>query len=455
MRDLFDGLDEPHGSDPGDRGGESPAEGQEGPDATPPALTVSELNQAVRAAIEGAFGPVWVTGEVGSWTRARSGHCYFNLKDESAEVRCVMWRTDAARLPMDPDVGMEVRIHGDPTLYEARGSFQIRVRTLQAAGEEGLWRLAFERLRGRLQEEGLLAPERKRPIPRFPGTVGIVTSTTGAALRDILSVLRRRAPWTEVLVMNARVQGRGAAAEIAEAIRALGARPGLDVRVVGRGGGSVEDLWAFNEEPVARAIAACPVPVVSAVGHEVDVTISDLVADLRAPTPSAAAEAVVQDQEELRRGLAAVRLRLRRALQAGVDARRLRLANAPGRLARAVQSRTRPLEERVVAARRRAVRSMEALLADRTRRADRAESLQRAALRRIEAAASVVSAAAGRLEALSPLATLARGYAIAQDDDGRVLKSTAEFTPGAGFRLRVSDGAIAARVEEILEKEGP
>lgn len=419
----------------------------------PRALTVTEVNRAVRELIEGRFSGVLVTGEISNWKRAGSGHCYFSIRDDSSELRCVMWRSDAARLPMDPEDGMEVRLTGDLTLYEARGSFQMRVRKVDAAGEEGLWRLAFERLRSRLQEEGLLAPERKRPLPRFPRTVGVVTSATGAALRDILSVLRRRAPWTRVLVRNARVQGEGSAEEIAEAIRFFGKTGGVDVLIVGRGGGSVEDLWAFNEEPVARAIAASPIPVVSAVGHEVDVTISDLVADFRAPTPSAAAEAVVQDGETLRTQIGEVRLRLRRALQAAVEVRRRRLRDGPRRLARALQARTRPLAQHVDGVERRLVRSMDAILADRQRRAHMADRLARALQVRIRSLQGRTGGLAGRLQALSPLATLERGYAIPLREDGHVLRSTGEFNPGDSFQLRVRDGRVDCRVDGVQREE--
>jgi exodeoxyribonuclease VII large subunit len=419
----------------------------------PDVLSVSELNSAVRRVVEDAFAILWVGGEIGNWKRAGSGHCYFTLKDDRAEVRCVMWRGEASRLPMDPEDGMEVRLHAQPTVYEARGSYQLVVRKLEAAGEEGLWRLAFEKLRARLQEEGLLAPERKRALPRFPRTVGVVTSTTGAALRDILSVLQRRAPWTRVLVLGARMQGDGAAQEIAEAVRTLGSRPDVDVLIVGRGGGSMEDLWAFNEEPVARAIVDCPVPVVSAVGHEVDVTISDLVADLRAPTPSAAAEAVVRDGATLRRQLGEVQLRLRRALKASVDLRRRRIADAPRRLAQALQARTRPLELRVESVGVRLVRSTELLIAERRRRTQVLDRLERAMVGQIRRLRSDFGTVAGRLEALSPLATLKRGYAIPLDPDGGVLRRRTDFAEVDRFQLRVSDGRIACRVEDILDEE--
>ena len=409
--------------------------------------TVSEVNRSVREHLESRFHGIWVSGEVSNWKRAGSGHCYFSLRDDASELRCVLWRNDAARLPMDPDDGMEVRLHGDLTLYEARGAFQMRARKLEAAGEEGLWRLAFERLREKLEAEGLLAPERKRRLPRFPRTVGVVTSTTGAALRDILSVLRRRAPWTRVLVRNARVQGEGAAREIADGIRFFAATGGIDVLIVGRGGGSVEDLWSFNDEEVARAIVASPVPVVSAVGHEVDVTISDLVADLRAPTPSAAAEAVVPEADTLRRQLEAVRTRLRRSLQSGVDARRRRLADAPRRLAQAVQARIRPMRHRTETARRRLGVGVRGVLTERRRRVRVADRLARAMDVRIRSGRDRMAGLAGRLQALSPLATLERGYAIPLSPEGRVLRGIEDFPARGPFQLRVRDGTVHARAE--------
>jgi exodeoxyribonuclease VII large subunit len=353
---------------------------------------------------------VWVAGEVANWTRARSGHCYFSLKDELAQLRCVMWRTEAERLPTDPDEGMRVRAFGYLTLYESRGEFQLVVRALEGEEGEGLWRLAFERLRGKLDAEGLLAPERKRALPRFPESVGVVTSPTGAALHDILTVLRKRAPWTRVILRAARVQGEGAAREVARGVRALGESGLVQVLIVGRGGGSIEDLWAFNEEPVARAIAACPVPVISAVGHEVDVTIADLVADLRAPTPSAAAEAAVPDRFAILDRLARASPRMARGLRAGVRRRR-----------RLVEGRWSDL-----------VRIMRG---------------------GIERPRQRLAAAAGRLEALSPLATLRRGYAVPLRSDGSLLRRASEFTSGLRFVLRVVDGRVKCEALESPKKE--
>src|SRR5690606_18450659 len=238
------------------------------------AIRVSEINSMAREILETAFPSLWIAGEVSGWKRHTSGHCYFTLRDELAQLRCVMFRADAQRLPTMPEEGMEVRVLGTLTLYERRGDLQCVVRELEGVGAGGLWRLAFERLRARLEAEGLLDPARKRPIPRHPRTVGIVTSPVGAALHDILRVIERRAPWTRIVLCPAKVQGDGAAEEIARAIELFGQTRAADVLIVGRGGGSVEDLWAFNEEVVARAIAASPIPIVSAVGHEVDYTIA-------------------------------------------------------------------------------------------------------------------------------------------------------------------------------------
>ncbi|RMH12878.1 MAG: exodeoxyribonuclease VII large subunit [Gemmatimonadetes bacterium] len=396
----------------------------------PRAWTVSQVNAAVRTLLESSIDPLWVGGEVANWTRARSGHCYFTLKDERAQLRCALFRQDAQRLPMDPDEGMRVRVFGTLTLYEARGEYQLVARTLEAEGEEGLWRLAFERLRQRLEAEGLLAAERKRPLPRFPSTVGVVTSPTGAALRDILHVVARRAPWVRVVLCGARVQGEGAALDVARAVRTLGASGLADVLIVGRGGGSIEDLWAFNEEPVARAIADCPVPVISAVGHEIDVTISDLVADLRAPTPSAAAEAAVPDGEAVRGYLADAPRRLATGLRGKAAGRRRTVEAWRGRLGALSETWTRARRQRVERAGERAAAAMRRRLAD-----------TRARLGRL--AASV--------DALSPLATLRRGFAVALDDEGHVLRSRAQFEPGRGFILRVADGRVPCEVTDEPE----
>jgi exodeoxyribonuclease VII large subunit len=392
----------------------------------PRVWSVSQVNRAVRTLLEDTVESLWISGEVANWTRARSGHCYFTLKDEQAQLRCAMFKSEAASLPAAPEEGTTVRAFGGLTLYEARGEYQLVVRRLEAEGAEGLWRLAFERLRSKLETEGLLVPERKRALPRFPGTVGVVTSLAGAALADILTVVRRRAPWTRVIVRDARVQGQGSGEEVAAAIRALGASGLVDVMIVGRGGGSLEDLWAFNEEVVARAIVACQVPVISAVGHEVDVTISDLVADFRAPTPSAGAEAAVEDGEGVSDGLGVTRTRMSGALRAITFRRREVLAM---RLSQLRQSGVG-----LVRARREAV----------GRAGDRMESAIRglAALKRAR-----LSEVAGKMDVLSPLATLRRGYALPQGADGTILRTVGAFEEGDRFYLRVSDGSVSCEVQ--------
>ncbi|MCH7932761.1 MAG: exodeoxyribonuclease VII large subunit [Gemmatimonadetes bacterium] len=392
----------------------------------PRVWSVTQVNRAVRAMLEDTVESLWVSGEVANWTRARSGHCYFSLKDEQAQLRCVMFKAAAASLPADPEEGTTVRALGGLTLYEARGEYQLVVRRLEAEGAEGLWRQAFERLRAKLEVEGLLAPERKRALPRFPEAVGVVTSLVGAALADILTVIRRRAPWTRVIVRGARVQGEGAGEEVAEAIQALGGSGLVEVLIVARGGGSLEDLWAFNEEVVARAIVACPVPVISAVGHEVDVTISDLVADVRAPTPSAGAETAVKDGEGLGEALEISRTRMSGALRAIASRRREVLGLHRSQLRQSGVGLVRPRRE----------------LVDRV--GDRMEAAMRglATLKRAR-----LSEVAGKMDVLSPLATLRRGYALPQDAEGRILRTVGAFAEGDHFALRVSDGTVPCEVQ--------
>ncbi len=396
---------EPSGEPLRVRGAAAARRGAADPSVT---YTPSLLNSIVRELLESACPPVWVSGEVAGWKRHSSGHCYFSLRDRNAQVRCVMWRADAQRLPTDPEEGMEVRVLGSVTLYEKRGEFQLVVRELEGSGRGGLWRVAFEKLYARLTAEGLLAPERKRPLPGFPRAVGVITSASGAALHDILRVLERRAPWTRVVFCPARVQGDGAAAEVARAVALFGRLPrrsGVDVLIVGRGGGSKDDLWAFNDERLARAIAASPVPVISAVGHETDVTIADLIADFRAPTPSAAAEAAVPDVRALER----------------------RLADARGRLERAVRRRAGRARDEVARA---------------------GAALEETVLELVRVRRERLAHTAAQLEALSPLSALRRGYAVPLSAEGRVLRKLREFGEGDAFLLRVVDGTVDCRVDE-------
>lgn len=369
------------------------------------AISVSALLGATRRLLEDRVPRLWIRGEVAEWKVSSQGHRYFSLRDDRARVSCVMFQGDAWRLPTDPDVGMDVMVFGQATVYEAQGRFQVIVREIETAGE-GLWRIAFERLRRTLDAEGLLAPDRKRPIPGFPTRIGIVTSKKGAALHDVLTVLRRRSPWVEILVCDCRVQGEGAAGEIRRALERVSGHGGVDAIILTRGGGSMEDLWSFNDEVAVRAVAACPVPVICAVGHEVDVTLAELVADLRAPTPSVAAELAAPDVRALRR-----------------------------RLGSAAEGLSGGLRRQVTWGRERARRA--------------GAGLERGAARALESGRARLRTEAGRLEALSPLATLARGYAVATDLDGRLLARVGNFDPGRPFRLRLRDGTIRATAEDV------
>jgi exodeoxyribonuclease VII large subunit len=373
-----------------------------GRDGVPHVWTVSQVNSLARQLLEGAIPALWVAGEVAGFKRYPSGHCFFTLKDERSQLACVMWRDEARALPTEPPEGMHVHAFGYASLFERRGRYQFVVRELTARGE-GLWRIAFERLRKQLESEGLLDDARKRPLPRFPVCVGAITSTEGAALRDIVSVIRRRAPWTHILVYPTRVQGDDASRNIAAAIAAACRASHADVLIVGRGGGSLEDLRAFNDERVARAIADSTIPVVSAVGHESDVTLADLVADHRAATPSAAAEVVVPDLEGLRVELSRARGRLARALQSGVEQSVRRIERTEERMLNAVRRR---IDEKLV---------------------------RLAAFRQ-------------QLQALGPAAVLGRGYSLALDDRGRILRSVDDFRAGMDFDLRLTDGRVGAQV---------
>lgn len=366
------------------------------------AIPVASLTETAKAVIEGALPPLWIRGEVSDFKRHRNGHWYFCLRDASAQVRCVVWSRNQRGIPASPDDGMEVVAFGQLTVYAARGEMHLTVTSLDARGD-GLWRKALEETRLRLDRDGLLAPTRKRALPPSPRCVGVVTSPDGAALRDVIAVVRRRAPHVTVVVSGAAVQGATAPGEICDALARLARWGGADVIIVGRGGGAREDLWAFNDEGVARAIAGCPVPVISAVGHEIDITIADLVADHRAPTPSAAAEAAVPVRDDLLASIEAEQATLVALVQE-------RLANA-----------------------RRAL-------------ADDAADLERAASIDAERRRARVATIAGTLHALSPLATLARGYAVARDRaTGRTLANVTEFATDRDFTLTLRDGEVVAR----------
>jgi exodeoxyribonuclease VII large subunit len=433
--------------------------------------TVSRLNREARGLVEGSLGSIWLEGEVSNFARPGSGHWYFSLKDDAAQVRCAMFRQRNAGLGMVPKDGMQVLVRARASVYEARGEFQLIVDHLEESGE-GELRRRFERLKRQLAAEGLFDSARKRPLPRLPRRIGVVTSATGAALRDILQVLRRRFAAVPVVLYPVPVQGAGSAAQIAAAIALASARAEVDVLVVGRGGGSLEDLWSFNEEVVARAIVGCAIPVVSAVGHEVDVTIADLAADVRAPTPSAAAELIVPDAAEWLRSLAAAEQRLagawRRRLLAwrdGLDWAAGRLAQLhPARAVERQQQRLDDLDLRLgqavrtrlsVAGHRLAARRAELLgLSPRARLSHLGQRLavlqarlSPALAARLELARSRFLGTARALHAVSPLATLERGYAIAlRLPDGAILTASAQAPAGTDVELRLSKGRLRARV---------
>lgn len=366
------------------------------------AWSVSQVTQRARQLLEAGFERLWVRGEVTSFKAYQSGHWYFSLRDRQAQVRCVMWRTDNQRLDGPLEDGLEIFADAQPTVWEERGEFRLTVRQVLPTSAGGLWQVKLERARAALERDGLLDPARKRRLPRYPQRIAIVTSPDGAALRDIMAVVRRRWPATRLVVVPARVQGETAEAELKGAL-ALVNRLDVEVVIVGRGGGSREDLWAFNSEAVARAVAAVRVPTVSAVGHETDVSLTDLVADVRAATPSAAAEAVVPDRAATATLVTGLARRLAGALVGRVDAGQQRLERTADRLSSALSGR-------------------------------------------LERGRARLDALGAALQALSPLRVLERGYAVARDAEGRVLRRAAQFSPGAPFRLTLADGDVAARV---------
>lgn len=398
--------------------------------AAPSSYSVSEITARVRASLEREplLQNFWVEGEISNFTRASSGHVYFTLKDAGAQLGAVIWRNQAQAMRYTPKNGDKVLAHGKIGVYEPTGRYQMYVDALQPAGRGDL-HAEFERLKVQLEAEGLFDAARKRPLPPYPQRIGVVTSPTAAAFRDVLNVLRRRYPLAEVLLSPTLVQGDQAPPRIVAALAALNTRDDVDVILVVRGGGSLEDLWAFNDERVARAIAASRRPVVSGVGHEVDFTLADFAADLRAPTPSAAAELATPDGAELQ-GLLAQRItRLSRVLNTQCSIRQERLS----RLSRALE-RLSPLSR---------------LAGDRQRVDDLVARANVALAHRLETRRQWVEGLRARLEALNPDAVLSRGYAIVRErESGRVLTTAAQITPGLALTLHLQDGAAAARGEE-------
>jgi exodeoxyribonuclease VII large subunit len=418
-------------------------------------LTVAELTRAIRGTLEAKFRAVWVQGEISNYKLHPSGHQYFTLKDARAQIACVIFRNTMPPLRQPLTDGAQVQVYGQVSVFEARGQYQLSVQILQPRGL-GLLQAKFEALKRKLEAEGLFAAERKRPLPKFPRRIGIVTSSSGAAIRDILNVLKRRAPWLEILINPVRVQGTGAAAEIAVAIREL-ATPNehwqpLDLIVVARGGGSMEDLWEFNEEIVARTIVDVSVPIVSAIGHEIDLTICDFTADLRAPTPSAAAELIVPDIVDLRRRIDGYERAVGRELlerlrdaQQQIDAERETLRRCLAHkidnyqrglihIARALQARS-PARE---------------LLMRRNRFVDLHRRFIASPLRAVQNAKQRFTQIEGILRVLGPDATLRRGYSITTDDRGEVIRTVAAIRPRMKIRTRVSDGEFGSDVAGVV-----
>jgi len=437
--------------------------------------TVSQLTARIRDVLSASFTGIWVEGEVSNFKEAQSGHLYFTLKDESAQIRCVCFRNSAMRLKFRPEDGLKARVRGSISVYEPRGEYQIYVEHIEPVGV-GELQLAFEQLKKKLGEEGLFDAARKKPLPMLPGRIGVITSPSGAALRDILRILRRRFPNVRVLIYPVRVQGEGAAGEIAAALKFFTARAAADVLILARGGGSLEDLWAFNEEKVARAIAASHIPVISAVGHETDFTIADFVADVRASTPSAAAEIVVQTREAFDNHIRQLLLSLGERLQYIILDRRHRLQELFAhrafrrpeeivrlyrqrtdelslRLGDALRVRLERLRKRFIEARARvasfdlrtrlsALRSrMDQRNVELTRRVERLLVVKRQRFERLVL----------QLEERSPLRVLERGYAIVYDSAGRVVRAADQVGVGDEVSVRLARGRLIAEIKRRAE----
>ncbi|CEJ66936.1 MULTISPECIES: exodeoxyribonuclease VII large subunit [Citrobacter] len=436
-------------------------------------FTVSRLNQTVRLLLEQEMGHVWISGEISNFTQPSSGHWYFTLKDDTAQVRCAMFRNSNRRVTFRPQHGQQVLVRANITLYEPRGDYQIIVESMQPAGE-GLLQQKYEQLKAKLQAEGLFDQQYKQPLPSPAHCVGVITSKTGAALHDILHVLKRRDPSLPVIIYPTAVQGDDAPGQIVHAIELANARQECDVLIVGRGGGSLEDLWSFNDERVARAIFNSAIPVVSAVGHETDVTIADFVGDLRAPTPSAAAEIVSRNQQELLRQIQSVQQRLGMAMDYYIANRnrrftqmfhrlqqqhpQLRLARQQTVLERLRQRMNFALENKIKQANQRQQRVSQRLNQQNPqshiyRAQTRIQQLEYRLAENIRARLSEQRERFGNvvthLEAVSPLSTLARGYSVTTATDGKVLKQTKQVKAGDVLTTRLSDGWVESEVKGV------
>lgn len=398
-------------------------------------FSVTQLNEYVRMLLDGnaVLSDMWIKGEISNFTNQyRTGHMYFSVKDAGATVRVVMFRSHAARLGFEPKDGMKVILHGRVSAYVAGGQYQFYADQMQADGFGNLF-LAFEQTKARLAAEGLFDDDRKKPIPTLPRRVGIITSPTGAAIRDIINVTGRRYPQGELLIFPSLVQGEQAAAYLAGGIRYFNRAANVDVIIIGRGGGSIEDLWAFNDERLAREIAASAIPVISAVGHETDFTICDFVADLRAPTPSAAAELVFPDRAALKAELQAKLSKIGSLVRSDVAAKREKLN---------------------LLASSRAMRAPAAVIAEKQMRIDElAVRMHNAMDKQMQSRAQGLAANIGRLEALSPLAVLSRGYAVTYREDGELVTSVEPIKEGQDITVRYKDGSVDARVTSIKKEQ--
>ena len=439
--------------------------------------TVSELTAGIKGTLEGMFPAVWVEGEISNLRVPSSGHAYFTLKDEGAQLSAVLFRGRGRRVRFEPEDGMHVLAFGGLDVYAARGQYQLVVELMEPQGL-GALQLAFEQLKRKLEAEGLFDDGRKRKLPVYPRVIGIVTSPTGAAIRDMLNIIGRRFGDLRILIAPVRVQGDGAPAEIVQALVNLQEMAELDVIVVGRGGGSIEDLWAFNDEAVARAIVACRVPVISAVGHETDFTIADFVADLRAPTPSGAAELVVREKLAVIERLVDLYARLKQAMTADVTAQRERLQflarrrvlTDPARALRDLYRRLDDLQGRLrlgLRAGQRQIRHRLALLtqalsarnpaarisADVALLGQLRGRLVSGAAHGVQASRARFATSVGRLESLSPLAVLSRGYSVTRLPSGALVRSAAQTRAGDLLEILLHQGALGARVTEVRERD--
>lgn len=432
-------------------------------------LSVSQLNSRARLLLEDVFSQVWVEGEISNLARPASGHVYFTLKDKNAQVRCALFRQNALRVRQALRDGLAVKVRGKVSLFEGRGDYQLILDSLEPAGD-GALRLAFEALKEKLSAEGLFASDSKRALPAHPQRIGIVSSPTGAVIRDIISVFARRAPHVELTLVPTAVQGREATAQIVRALQ-LADRGSFDALILARGGGSLEDLWCFNEEAVARAVAACQTPIISAVGHETDVSIADFVADVRAPTPSAAAELLAPSSADIRQRLEGLRqrllLRMRERLQrerANLDGLTRRLRHPGERLQQQAQRvddleqrLLRAIDRRLCAGQERLARLDTRLGAQHPGRAlamlrQRLEHLSarmpRAMQERLTSRRQQLQGLAQTLNAISPLATLSRGYSILIDEHGQAIRAASQTQPGQRLKARLGEGELQVRVED-------